>query len=144
MGFQGEQLLPPDDPQPFHPVGYAVFVQSLQPGTACLGQADHQAAALVIGKVQLFGQGGHPFAALDVQPGHQGAVARVETGVDDGAVGLAGAAADVLLLVQDEDVRLIAGELAGNGAARHPRPNDDDICHGFSFSPGHSSSKAQW
>ena len=118
-----------DDTQPLDPVGHPVLIERLQLGTVGLGQADHQAAALLVGKVQLFGQGRHQLAALDVQPGHQGAVGRVKAGVDDGAVGLGGAATDVLFLVQNQDAGLIAGQLPGDGAAGHPCANDDDIGH---------------
>ena len=53
---------------------------------------------------------------------------RVETGVDDRAVGLGRALGDIAPRLQDEDVQVVAGQLARDCAAHHSRANDYDIC----------------
>ncbi len=97
-----------DDTQPLDAVGNAVFIEFFQRGAVIVAQADDKAAALLVGEIQFFGEGGHPAAALDVQACHQAAVGGVVPGVDDGAVGLRRAAADVLLLFQNQNIGVIA------------------------------------
>ena len=53
----------------------------------------------------------------------------VEARMDNGAVGLAGAAADVLLALEHEEAPLTAAEIPGDGAARHARADNDHIIH---------------
>ena len=60
---------------------------------------------------------------------HQAAVRGVEARMDNGAVGLAGAAADVLLALEHEEAALTAAEIPGDGAARHARADNDHIIH---------------
>ena len=137
--LQGAQFAAFHDAQPLHAVGQTVLIEFLQRRAVLIAQADHQAAALVVGKIQLFGKGRHHAAARHVQGGHAAACGGVEPGVDDGAVGLAGAAADVLLLVQYQNVRPEAAQFPGGGAAADPRADDDDVDHTVPS----SSSRAQ-
>lgn len=136
--LQGAQFLPPDDAQSLHAVGAAVFQQFFQRRAVLLAQADHQAAALPVGKIQLFGKVRHHPAARHVEGGHPAAGGGVKPCMDNGAVGLGGAAADVLLLIDHQNVALVSAQFPGRCAARHPTADDDDIHHTSS-----SSSRAQ-
>ena len=127
--FHRDQLVALDDAQPFHAVGDAVLVEFLQRGAVVLTQADDKTAALVVGKVQLLGKGRHTAAALDVELRHQAAVCGVVPGVNDGTVGLGRAAADVLLFLQHQNIRVIARKFPCAGTPGHARANDDDIVH---------------
>ena len=133
VGFHPDQLVPLHDAQALHPVGHAVFIQLVQRRAVVLADHDHKAAVVLIGEVQLLGQSGHQAAALHVQLGHQRAVGRVVPRVDDGAVGLGGAAAHILLPLQHQHVRPVAGHLPGNGAAGYPCADDGNINHASSL-----------
>ena len=76
----------------------------------------------------------HHFAAFNVQLGHQGAVGGVEACMDDGGIGLGGAAADVLVTVDDQNVCLLAGQLTGNGTAGNACADDNNI-YQVTFTP---------
>ena len=86
-------------------------------------------AAAAIWEVQFTGQRLHQLAAAQIEFCHQAAVRGVEARMDDGAVGLAGAAADVLLALEHEEAALTAAEIPGDGAARHARADNDHIIH---------------
>ena len=102
------QLVTFDNAQALYAVGHAVFVQLFKARAILLAQADDQAAALVVGKVQLFGKGGHAAAALHIQLSHQAAVDGIVARMYNGAVCLGGAAADILLLIQHQNIRFTA------------------------------------
>ena len=99
-----DQLVAFDNAQALYAVGHAVFVQLYQIRAVLLAQTHHQAAALVVGKIQFFGKGRHTAAALHIQLGHQAAVGGIVACMDNGAVGLGGAAADILLLIQHQNI----------------------------------------
>ena len=99
-----DQLVTFDNAQALYAVGHAVFVQLYQIRAVLLAQTHHQAAALVVGKIQFFGKGRHTAAALHIQLGHQAAVGGIVACMDNGAVGLGGAAADILLLIQNQNI----------------------------------------
>ena len=134
VGLHLDQLFPLDDAQVADTVGNAVFVELHQVGTVILGKHDDQGAVALVMDVQILGKLLHHFAALDIELGHQGAVGRVEACVDDGGIGLGGAAADVLVPVDDEDIRLLAGQFTGNGAAGNTCADDDNI-YQVTFTP---------
>ena len=138
VGLHGAQFLPLHDAQPFHAVGYTVFIELFQGRAVLLTQADHQAAALFVGKIQLLGESRHHPAARYVQGGHPAAGGGVKSRVDNGAVGLAGTAADVLLFIYHQNLGFISAQLPGYRAARNTAADDDDIHHTSS-----SSSRAQ-
>ena len=127
--LHSHQLVPFYDAQPLHAVGDAVFIELLQRGAVLVAQADDKAAAPVVGKIQFLRKGRHPAAALDVELGHQAAVGRVVPGVDNGAVGLGRAAADVLLLLYYKNFRVIPRKLPRTGAPGHARADNDDVVH---------------
>ena len=127
--LHSHQLVPFYDAQPLHAVGDAVFIELLQRGAVLVAQADDKAAAPVVGKIQLLRKGRHPAAALDVELGHQAAVGRVVPGVDNGAVGLGRAAADVLLLLYHKNFRVIPRKLPRAGTPGHARADNDDVVH---------------
>ena len=133
IGLHFDQLIPLHNAQALHPVGHAVFIQLVQGGAVVLADHDHKASVILIGEIQLLGQRGHHPAALHVQPGHERAVGRVVPRVDDGAVGLGGAAAHILLPLQHQHVRPVAGHLPGNGAAGYPCADDGNINHASSL-----------
>ena len=110
-----------------HTVGLAPLQQRVQTGTVRLIKAEHQRTVADEIKVQFFGQFPHQAVALHIEPGHLGAGSRVIARVDDGAVGLGGAGADVLGLFQQAGFQLIAGQLAGYGTARHAAADHDYI-----------------
>ena len=124
------QLVLLHDAQALYPVGHAVFIQLVQGGAVLLAHAHNQAAVLLVVEVQLLGQGGHHPAALHVQFGHEGAVGGVKTGMNDGAVGLGGAAAHVLFPFHHQNVCLVAGKLPGDGTAGNACADDHDVIHG--------------
>ena len=117
VGLHPNQLFPVDDPQFLDTVGNALFVELAKLGTVLFRHAQHQAAAAVIVEVQVFGQLLHKIAAPDVQLCHQASGLRIKAAVDNGGIGLAGAAADILFLFQNQDIGLIPAQLPGNGAA---------------------------
>ena len=127
VGLQGCQLLPLDDAQALHAVFDAVLVEPDQVGTVSLVQHDHERAVLAVVEVQLLAQGGHHLAPEDVELCHEGAVLGVVACVDDGGVGLGGAAADILRPLHHEDGCVLPGELPGNGTAANACADDDDI-----------------
>ncbi len=99
-----DQLVAFDNAQALYAVVHAVFVQLYQIRAVLLAQTHHQAAALVVGKIQFFGKGRHTAAALHIQFGHQAAMGGIVACMDNGAVGLGGAAADILLLIQHQNI----------------------------------------
>ena len=113
----------------------APLIQGLQVGQGILVDTHHQGAAPVERKIQLLGQVLHHLIALHVQLGHQGSVGGVVACVNNGAVGLGGAAAHVLRLLQHTDFGLVPGQLAGGGAPGHTGPNDDYVIHRRRSSP---------
>ena len=129
IGLQRKKRLPVQNLQPLYPVGNPSLVEPLQVGLLRFTEAQHDGAAALIGKVQLFRQAFHPAAARHVQLCHQSAGFRVEAGVDDGGIGLTGAAAHVLLLIQHQNVRLIAAQFPCAGAAGYTGADDDYIFH---------------
>ncbi len=53
----------------------------------------------------------------------------IVAGMYNGAVGLGGAAADILLLIQHQNIRVIARKLPRAGAPGHARADNDYIMH---------------
>lgn len=84
------------DGQTLHAVALSAGLQLLQTGNVGLVEAQHQRAAAAVGEVQLTGQRLHHAGALHVEPRLGGAYRRIEAGVADGGIGLAGAHAHVL------------------------------------------------
>ena len=123
------KLVPLDDAQPLHAVGDAVFIEFLQRGAVLLAQADDQTAALGVGKIQLLGQRGHPAAALDIEFRHQAAVGSIIAGMYNSAVGLGGAAADILRLIQHQNIRAVARKFPRAGTPGHACADNDYIMH---------------
>ena len=135
--LHGHQLVALDDAQSLDAVLHAVLVQLHQVRAILLAEHDDEAAVLDVMEVQLLGQPGHDAAAFDIQLRHQAAVRRIVAGVNDGAVGLGGAAADVLLALDHEHIGLLARQLAGNRAAGNASADNDDIRHvHYSFALG--------
>ena len=136
--FHRQKLVALDDAQPLHAVGNAVFVQLLQGGAVRVRQADHQTAAWVVGKIQLLGKSGHHAAALHVQLCHQAAGGSVKARVYNGAVGFGGAAADILLFFQNQNISVVSADFPGSGAACHARPDNDNVLHWCQSSLAHA------
>ena len=123
------QAVPLDNLKTGHAVFHAVFIERVQARSLRFRHADDEAAAAAIWEVQFTGQRLHQLAAAQIEFCHQAAVRGVEARMDDGAVGLAGAAADVLLALEHEEAALTAAQVAGDGAARHARADNDHIIH---------------
>ena len=129
-----DQLVALDDAQVADAVGNAVLVQLHQVGTVFLGQHDDQGAITLVMDIQILCQLLHHLTALNVQLCHQGAVGGVVASMDDGGICLGGAAADVLIAVDDENVSLLPGKFPGNGAAGDACADDNNI-YQVTFTP---------
>ena len=127
VGLHGNQLVPLNDSQAFHTVLHAVFIQLDQVGTVFLADHDDQRTVALVVEVQILGQLLHHEAALDVQLGHQRTIGGVVAGMDDGGVGLGGAAADIFCALQNQDISLLTGQFAGDGTAGNTCADDDNI-----------------
>ena len=108
-------------------------VECLKARHVFLGETDHQGTDAPERDIQIFCQIAHQRIAAHVELCHQTAGRGVIAGVDDGAVGLGGAAADILLLFQDADAGRAAGQLPGGGCAGDARAYYDYIVHRYSF-----------
>ena len=95
-GLLTAQGIAVQDGQTLHAVALSAGLQLLQTGNVGLVEAQHQRAAAAVGEVQLAGQRLHHAGALHVEPRLGGAYRRIEAGVADGGIGLAGAHAHVL------------------------------------------------
>ena len=123
------QTLGIDDLQLLHAVCHAVLIELLQTGQIILAHANDQTAVLNESEIQILRQLGHHQVALKIHFRHQRAMLCVKAGMDNGAVGLGGAAAHVLAALHYADLGLVAGQEAGNGAAGHTGADDDDVIH---------------
>ena len=123
------QRLPVQHRQSLHAVLLTPALQFLQTGDVRLIEAQHQRAAPAVGEVQLPGQRLHHPGALHVEPGLGRACRRVESGVADGGVGLAGAHAHVLAPLRKTDAQAVAAEPAGHGAAHRAAAYNHGIIH---------------
>ena len=113
--------------QPLHTVLHTVFIEGLKSRHILLGHTDHQRAVHLERKIQIFGKlGNHPVAP-DVHFGHEAAVGSVKARVDNGAVGLGGAAAHILCPLQNQHFPLIAGQIPGYRAAGDTRADNNYI-----------------
>ena len=94
---------------------------------------DRFAVALKFGTAGLRGVLGAGSNRMNIYVVRQAAGHGVIASVDDGAVGLGGAAADILLFFQDADAGRAAGQLPGGGCAGDARAYYDYIVHRYSF-----------
>ena len=121
--------------QTLHAVALSAGLQLLQTGDVGLVKAQHQRAAPAVGEIQLAGQRLHHLRTGHVEPGLGRADGRVEPGVADGRVGLAGACAHILATLHQTDTQPIAAEPAGHGAANGAAAHDHSIIHRSNLFP---------
>ena len=121
------QALRVHDLQLLDAVFHAVFIQRPQLRQILLGHADDERAVHFERKIQILRQLRHHKIALEVHFRHQTAVRGVEARVDDGAVGLGGAAAHVLRLFQHQHPALVARQIPRDCAAGHTGADDDNV-----------------
>ena len=131
----GERRLQPprrvagNDLKPGHTVGCAALQQLAQHRLVRFVKGDHQRTVAPEGNVQLGAQLIHHGVALHVKARLQTARLGVESGVHDGAVGLAGARAHVLLALQHAHGQPIARQRPRCGAAHCARADYGYIIH---------------
>ena len=113
--------------QPLYPIFQAVFIEGFQPWQVLFGHTDHQRTVHPEWEIQLLGQLRHHPISLDVHLGHEAAMGGVVARMDDGAVGLGGAAAHIRLPLQNQHISLIAGQIPGHRAAGDTRSDDQAI-----------------
>ena len=112
-----------------HTVLLSALQQFFQAASLFFGRTDNQRTVLLKRNIQFFRQFFHFPAAFQIHFCFHGAWLRVKTCVDDPAVCLGGAAADVLLPLQHTELPLIPGKFSGDRAAAHPGPDYDHIIH---------------
>ena len=132
IGLFLKQGFPVQNFQALHPVLQAVFIQGLELWQVLPAQAQDQGAVAPIGKAQFLGKRLHHPASHDIVFCHQGTGLGIEPGVDNGAVGLGGAAAKVIAPLQQEEGPLESGKEPGGGTAHHTAADNHSIQH-FSF-----------
>ena len=134
-GLLTAQRLAAQHRQTFHAVALSAGFQFLQTGDVSLVKAQHQRAAPAVGEIQLVGQRLHHLGTSHIEPGLGRADGRVEPGVADGGVGLAGACTYILATLHQTDTQLIAAEPAGHGAANSAAAHDHSIIHRSNLFP---------
>ncbi len=125
--LHAEKLFSLDDAKALDAVLAAAFEEGLEAGAGVVGGADDERSDAHEGELEVAREVVEEGVTLDVEAGHERAGTRVEAGVDDGGVGLGGSAADVVGGLEHEEAALVAGKLAGRGAAAHARTDDDDV-----------------
>ena len=111
-------------------IAQAPGIERLQRGALPCVEGDHQGACGPIGNVQLAAQLSGQRGAADVAAGHEGAGLRVIPGMENGGVGLGGAAGHIVLPLQHRYGQPIFGQLIGRCGAGDAAANEDDIEHG--------------
>ena len=118
-----------------HTVLFSLLLQSHKNGKVFRIQTKYHGSILPVGEVQLLREALHLSGAFYIQSGHQGARGCVESGMDDGRIGLGSAAADILLRFQYTGAQGITGKLSGNRATADAGTDQDDVkfFHASSF-----------
>ncbi len=135
VGLHLHELVPLNDPKVRDAVFLSLLQEFLKTAPCCFVRADDKGADPLKGDIQIPCELCHHRIALDVELCHEGARLAVVARVDDGAVGFGGSAADVLRLLEDTDVCVIAGELSCDRTAADAGSDNYHIIHvHFSFS----------
>ena len=119
--FAGENL------QPGHAVGLTPAEQDLQGLFVLFGEGGHKGAAPAVGHIQRRAQLSCQLCAPHVESGHQGARFRVVPGVENGGVGLGGAAGHIVGPLQHADAQLVPGQMEGRRCAGDAAADDNDV-----------------
>ena len=142
IGLQSEKFLSLQNPK----IRYTVFSSPLQQFRKESGilifRADDQGTVSVKREIQLPGQSVHHLIAPDIHLCLLRAGQSVETCVNNGAVGLGGAAADILLPLDHTDGAPISGEFSGDGASHNAGADNYCIVHSYRSFPEKNKSKA--
>ena len=121
------QALRVHDLQLLDAVFHAVFIQRPQLRQILLGHADDERAVHFERKIKILRKLRHHEIAFEIHFCHQASVRGVEARVDNGAVGLGGAAAHILCLFQHQHPSLIAGQVPRDRAAGNACADNDDV-----------------
>ncbi len=130
--LQFQDFFTPDEAA-VHAVCFPVVEQLDQRGPVLFLKAQHQGARHSVGHPQPVAQRAHHAGALDVQPRFLRPRLGVIPRVDDAAVGLARALADVRRPLQYGIFALILRQAVRDGAPDDPCPDDDRVVHAASF-----------
>ena len=115
------------DLQLLYAVFYAVFIQRAQLRQVLLGHTHNKRAVHFERKIKILRKLRHHEIAFEIHFCHQASVRGVEACVDNGAVGLGGAAAHILCLFQHQHPSLIAGQVPRDRAAGNACADNDDV-----------------
>ena len=121
------QALRIHDLELLYAVFHAVFIQRAQLRQILLGHAHNERAVHFERKIKILRKLRHHEIAFEIHFCHQASVRGVESGVDNGAVGLGGSAAHVLRLFQHQHPPLVAGQVPRDRAAGNACADDDDV-----------------
>ena len=130
VGLPTAELLLVDDPE-LAPAAVldALIEELLQSGMIVLVEGDHQGGVPLHRHFQFFMDLVEHGVAQDVILCLQGVWLAIVSAVDDGGVGLALPVADIVGLFQQQRLRLIPGQLPGDGTTHHAAADDDHIIH---------------
>ena len=118
-------------------VGFGLVFQRRQGVELFLVPGDQDGAGVLDRDAGVGGVFGEQVIAAADHGRFQRAGLGVETGVQDGGVGLAGAVADVVAGFEQRDRQLVAGQFSSDGGADDAGADDDDVVAGRS---GHEDS----
>lgn len=127
MGLAGTQFLRVQEACRAVVVPLRLRQQGRQCGQLFLVPGDEQGPDAFDGDAGLGRVRAESVLPLAYEPGFQGAGYGVESGVQDGGVGLRGAVADVVGGVQECGAQPVAGQFAGDGGADDARADDGHV-----------------
>ena len=129
MGLDGLDFVGREQLNVGHAVGNAVFIQLFNVRHIAVLQSKHQAAALLVGHIQLCADlFGHSHTG-NIQFGHAGAGLGVISGMENGAVGLGGAIGDIVFRLENYGFGFVVRQSIGGCGADHTAANDGNIVH---------------
>jgi hypothetical protein len=127
VGHRGVYLIRVHDAAGVVPVGLCLRLQSGKGLQLFVGPGDEQSSRALDGDAGLCGVGPEKPVAPGHQPGLKRSWLGVETGVEDGGVGLAGSVADIGLGLEERYGQVGACEVSRDGGSDDAGPDDRHV-----------------